>query len=540
MLSRRGWRRTGVINISLAITCEVTLLLCFAISVSKRESSGISSTKLFDGSCERASRMNTMLHLILNIVSTGILASSNFFMQIVTSPSRKEIDQAHGFLRSLKIGLQSPTNIPHLSRMKQLSWMVLLLSSIPIHLFLNSSIYSTAYQSVTWDVTIATKYFAENGIENQTYWLPGASLAASGSSSPVQSINSERAFFDSTNETITGFGDILIQYWLWEDERRQEIAATARRCADWVKLSPESCMDEYRPYKIHTKYKSVVIVVLTDDSETRGWKREQIFNISSQSLRDEWDSKVPADQVNSLWFWAPCTLSESPKSDSVDDYVFGSDKHHDAFNKTLEAFDHSCGRIFGLNTSQPPYSAELHGVTPLSFTDIGTRANATAEEESKGYNPQPGKRTLQIDHCLAEPVGCQVRVSNTLILVVIVCVLLKIVTCSILLWVLTDVSLVTPGDVIESFIMDPDPATKGLSTLTLATAEDLECRSRKVHSTIDTPGLSFAVRPRRWIAGAHRLHSAVDRGIWIQVYYPIFLGLVAVLIAVITSSKSSG
>lgn len=553
-LSKQGWRRTGAINVILAGACELILFSCFVASLSKRKTSSIGSTRIFEGSCERASTLNTILHLILNIISTGILASSNFFMQIVTSPSRKEINQSHARLRALKIGLQSPTNIPFLSRIKQICWFILLLSSIPIHLFFNSAVYSTAYQSVSWNTTVATSHFARSGIENQTYWLPGASLSMSGKASPVQKyFRDSTATLPSTGQDVLGFGDPWFngKYYIadsdennipeWYNPARKAIAITAERCAGWTNLSPQACMDEFRPYKYHTQFKDLVIVVGAGNPDLQGWKRSQVFDFDPKTdLSDHWDSTVPPDGVNSLWFFTRCMLNTSPQQRIRNsDYVPGSE--YDDAGATIKAYDHSCGRLFGLNTSQPLYqAANIPDVVSLSFVNDGQGGNTTKEEISKGYIAHPGTRDLQIDHCLAEPATCQVRLSNILILIVMICVLIKIATCIYLLRALADVSLVTPGDAIASFISYPDPATKGLGTLALPEAQDLECLPRKTYSITATPELALGIRPQRWVVQLRRLHSSVFRGIWVQIYYPVFLAMALLLTGVVISSLTDG
>ncbi|KAF3026634.1 hypothetical protein E8E14_014475 [Neopestalotiopsis sp. 37M] len=296
-------------------------------------------------------------------------------------------------------------------------------------------------------------------------------------------------------------------------------------------------MDEFRPYKFQTEYKNVVIIVSSGQSQEEGWRRDQIFDIDSENLTDYWDAKVPPDVVNSLWFWTPCTVRDAPEDHGVYDYVYGSDDYwgHENFKEELRAYDHSCGRIFGLNTSQPPYQAKVNDVVPISFTDDGLRGNTTTEELSQGYKAHLGSRSLQIDHCLAEPVVCQVRAANTLILIVVICVLFKIATCSFLLLTLKDVSLVTPGDAIESFISNPDHITNGLGSLALHAAQGLETNPRKVYSTVRNPELTLSLQPRRWVAEARRVYSAVYRGIWVQAYYPIFLLLAALLVGTVFS-----
>jgi hypothetical protein len=50
---------------------------------------------LFDGDCDHAQRINSALHIVINILSTVLLSSSNYCMQCLSAPTRKEVDAAH-------------------------------------------------------------------------------------------------------------------------------------------------------------------------------------------------------------------------------------------------------------------------------------------------------------------------------------------------------------------------------------------------------------------------------------------------------------
>lgn len=404
---------------------------------------------------------------------------------------------------------------------------------------------------------MATNQFAQDGTENQTYWLPGASLAVSGTSSPVQMhFNGDFAYLPGLNHfASTGFGTFIGSNYTHGKDivprtnatiNATTIANIAQRCINWVELSPQKCMDEFRPYKFRTIYKDVVLVVNARAPGAHGWTRDQVFELDGYDLgrgmspAEYWDSRVPLDKVNSLWFVARCILHDRPQTNEILDYVKGIELP--GANDTTKAFDHSCGRLFGLNTSQPLYkAADIPDVASLSFENDGLGPNATRRHEVfRGYNARPGARDFQIDHCLAEPAICQVRVSNILILTVIICVLTRIITCVFLLSVLSKTSIVTPGDAIESFISEPDLITKGLGTLVLSDAQDLECQPRKLCIPSADPEVSLAIRPRRWKKESLRLNATISCATWVQTYYPIFLASVTSLLAVIFSSQISG
>jgi hypothetical protein len=91
---------------------------------------------LFDGDCDRVKRLNTGLHLGINILSTILLAGSNYTMQCLSAPTRSEIDSAHNRKPGvyLDIGVPGIRNLGYISRRRVILWVALGLSSLPLHL----------------------------------------------------------------------------------------------------------------------------------------------------------------------------------------------------------------------------------------------------------------------------------------------------------------------------------------------------------------------------------------------------------------------
>ncbi|CAN9081870.1 unnamed protein product [Alternaria alternata] len=139
-----GWRRLAILNIGAMVL--LTLLLCgFTVaSILKTDLSEIANegynydeasrgdavrnTFLFHSSlCTEptARNVNTVLHLIVNAVSSAVLASSNFFSQVLSSPSRAEVDVSHARGRSLDVGVLSWRNALGLSPFKTVAWVAL-------------------------------------------------------------------------------------------------------------------------------------------------------------------------------------------------------------------------------------------------------------------------------------------------------------------------------------------------------------------------------------------------------------------------------
>jgi hypothetical protein len=89
---------------------------------------------LFMGSCSTANRLNTAVHLLINILSTVLLAASNFCMQLLIAPTRNQINRAHRKRQWLDIGIPSLRNFRHVSRTHQCAYLLLAISSLPLHL----------------------------------------------------------------------------------------------------------------------------------------------------------------------------------------------------------------------------------------------------------------------------------------------------------------------------------------------------------------------------------------------------------------------
>ncbi|KAL2839743.1 hypothetical protein BJY01DRAFT_250343 [Aspergillus pseudoustus] len=98
---------------------------------------------LFEGDCDRVGRLNTGLHLLINLFSTIILGASNYGMQCLCAPTRKDVDRVHQRGGWLNIGVPSLKNIRHVSKRRSALWFCLLVSSVPLHLLYNSTVFYT-------------------------------------------------------------------------------------------------------------------------------------------------------------------------------------------------------------------------------------------------------------------------------------------------------------------------------------------------------------------------------------------------------------
>ena len=88
---------------------------------------------IYRGDCSRSHRLNSNLHIIINVLSTTLLAASNLCMQLLAAPTRREIDKAHEHYVWLDIGVPSLRNLKHISKKRRVVILLLATTSIPLH-----------------------------------------------------------------------------------------------------------------------------------------------------------------------------------------------------------------------------------------------------------------------------------------------------------------------------------------------------------------------------------------------------------------------
>lgn len=86
------------------------------------------------GIAEDVSRWSSGIHIAINLLSTILLSASNYTMQILSSPTRHEIDEAHERDEYMDVGFLSTKNLRKIPRRRLSLFILMAISSIPIHL----------------------------------------------------------------------------------------------------------------------------------------------------------------------------------------------------------------------------------------------------------------------------------------------------------------------------------------------------------------------------------------------------------------------
>lgn len=88
---------------------------------------------IYRGDCSKAHRLSSGLHIIINVLSTTLLAVSNLCMQLLAAPTRGEIDKAHADYFWLDIGVPSFRNLGRIGKSRRIHIILLAFSSVPLH-----------------------------------------------------------------------------------------------------------------------------------------------------------------------------------------------------------------------------------------------------------------------------------------------------------------------------------------------------------------------------------------------------------------------
>jgi hypothetical protein len=152
----------------------VNIILTIWASIKYGLDNGIGTAH--EGSCDTVSAWSFWLHIIINALSSALLSASNYTMQCVTAPTRRECDFAHARGDWLDIGVPSVRNLFRISWRRRIMWTLLALTSTPIHLFYNSAVFKTLDNNM-YDPFVVDRKFLD-----LDYTVPSAEILANASS----------------------------------------------------------------------------------------------------------------------------------------------------------------------------------------------------------------------------------------------------------------------------------------------------------------------------------------------------------------------
>ncbi|KAK4168834.1 hypothetical protein QBC43DRAFT_81563 [Cladorrhinum sp. PSN259] len=137
-----GWRAGVAMNTFLAFLILVTGFVCLILAISRAPIIDNRSA-IFSGSCDTASKLEWGLHAVINIFAVALMAGANYVFQVLSSPTRAEINEAHRKWTWLHIGIPSFRNLLHIGKSRVFLSILLLLSAVVTQVLYNSVLLTT-------------------------------------------------------------------------------------------------------------------------------------------------------------------------------------------------------------------------------------------------------------------------------------------------------------------------------------------------------------------------------------------------------------
>lgn len=132
--SNLGWRFSLFAGAASCTVVFIVNLVATILAVTRNNTNQLGQPVFQEGKCSDMRFLNAGLHLVINALSSILLAASNYGMQCISAPTRADVDKAHLRGKWLDIGVPSMHNLRRLPRSRVILWGLLMLSSLPLHL----------------------------------------------------------------------------------------------------------------------------------------------------------------------------------------------------------------------------------------------------------------------------------------------------------------------------------------------------------------------------------------------------------------------
>jgi hypothetical protein len=245
----KGWRVSVATSAALATTTLLTNC-AFTVWAFIRFGSTNGIGTLYEGNCDIVNGWSLWLHILINVLSSALLGASNYTMQILSAPTRSECDRAHADNDWVDIGIVSFRNLTRIGRKRSAAWILLALSSVPIHLLYNTAVFKTLdANSYTMVLTDASFQTANDSAE----------LVFTNSSLVLSTKPPENHTMPLSNSTSSDYGDIWASALEVHDFYFKNVSS-------FVPLNQQDCIAAYG--KSFVSGYSHVVVLASSDNRT--------------------------------------------------------------------------------------------------------------------------------------------------------------------------------------------------------------------------------------------------------------------------------
>jgi hypothetical protein len=429
MRKPKGWRMGAIVSLIAVVAvclCNIAITI-WAWKHPNNEREGTIGV-LFKGDCARTRSLNVWIHSVINVFSTLLLAASNFCLQVLSAPSTQDLARAHENRHWLQIGLPSIRNLSRISWGRSLLCILLLLSSVPLHLLFNSVVV-TSLQANEYAVVPTTED-----------WLHGGEYNISGFVGSPSNISNIMTTIDSYRP---GLQDLIV-------------SSTNQKINRYANISTEECFNKYNAHYIS----DVGNVYLIQEGPTV-WRNASWY----PELNHYTNYPETSNQGMERPLWI--NFNEPPPWNETKESLWG--------------WRNTTGSPLKYSQNNPNVSAVLRQYPPSTFPFVGSpetypsngwrcashlteRCDTSNEDEVPRDRSKWAPYEREIRYCMIEQVeqSCKLYFSFPIAIAVIASNLIKLVCMAMLVFKYRNhEAIITVGDAVAHYLTHPDPATRG-------------------------------------------------------------------------------
>lgn len=475
----QGWQLGTLSSCAFvgAVLCFNVAFTIYLIATHPPSSDGVGVVAM--GNCSTISSSSTIIHILINICSSVVVAASNYNMQCLTAPTRADVDDAHKRGKPLQIGVQSLGNLRFVRWWKICMWIALTFSTVPLHFLWNSAIFMVTGLNEYAGIVVTSDYL-EALSSNDTLNCDDAALTR---------------YQQGFNETPS-----YVTCWLLRAAQNQKLTY----------MTPKDCIHHYDS-RLETSSYNLIAVTRNNVSQQSELFPPQAASLPVVAYFD------PFTYLQGVQSWCRARCSDWS-------YPWQYDERN--WETTPSAW---CNTEEWTNRNSTSFACYQYAVNGTSSDNMAINASqisgpadwtcdpdylyqhdcsvSAASRNSSNWTILPER--YEIDHCLVSDrqQECQLRYSLAILLAVIMFNAVKFVVLLIFVFARQTPILATTGDAVCSFLDTPDPITRGGCLMTAGNS-NIDYYLPPVDSSLTDRGKPRTWRATRvdiWGKGASRL-----------------------------------
>lgn len=414
-----GWRLGALLSGIFVTICLCLNIAATAYLRTKYPPNEDGLGVILNHGCGQIRSIDSRFHYAINVIATVLVSASNYNMQCLTAPTRNEVDAAHKRRRWLDIGIHSIRNLSHITRPKAMFWLLLALTSLPLHLLWNSAVFMTTTFNDYSGLVVTPGFLEEN-----------ASIGLDcGREAMAQYKTSDQPSY--------------VTCWL----RNMALQAPE----NMTRVEPKDCMSTYG-----NGLEGGTFNLLAVTKNGSNPKQSHTFRPPHKATLPVLAYFHPLDYPQKVHDWCSGKCDSWIPNDTSQKYCGDAD-----WDRSSIPFACIEYMVNGTGWQPDPIPQVTYWMCALDTIFYDQCSSAEAQKNSTNWTILP--EYYEIDYCLTTDADheCQLKYSPVILYVAIVCNAVKLASILGCLLMSQEPILATIGDAVDSFLRRPDQTSRG-------------------------------------------------------------------------------